>query len=638
MRLVAGAVGPTNRTASVSPKVEDPSFRNVSYMELVDAYKEQICALVVGGCHIIFIETIFDTLNARAAIYAYNEFFEECGLEKLPLIISGTIIDAAGRTLSGQNTEAFYISMMNAKPFCIGFNCALGAEQMYPFMQRLAKIAQCYVHAYPNAGLPNAMGGYDETPENFGKNLRKYATDGLVNMVGGCCGTTPDYIEALYEAVRGVQRRIDIPVSTNRMMLSGMSEFIFADHIRFINVGERCNIAGSLAFKKLITAGDFDKAVSVAKSQVELGAQILDFNLDDGMIDGKAAMTKFMRMALSDPDIASVPIMVDSSKFEVIEAGLQQCQGKCIVNSISLKEGPEEFLRRAKVVQAYGAAAVIMAFDETGQAVSFDDKVAICKRAYDLLMTIDFLPEDIIFDLNILTIATGMDEHNEYAKNFILASQEVRKQCPHVHISGGLSNLSFSFRGLNDFREAFHSVFLYHAIKYGMDMGIVNAGKLPVYDDVDPDLRKVLEEVIWNQSDDNDHVTRLIAIAEKTKEELEAAKAGGTGAIKKKAVDEWRTKGVEDRLKHALIKGIVEFIEADTEEARQKYPRPLHVIEGPLMDGMSIVGDYFGSGKMFLPQVIMSARVMKKAVNYLTPFMEAEKAAANGGVAASTEI
>jgi 5-methyltetrahydrofolate--homocysteine methyltransferase len=508
-------------------------------MELVESYTEQIAALTAGGCHIIFIETIFDTLNARAAIYAYKTFFEEnkevLG-RPLPLFISGTIIDAAGRTLSGQNTEAFYISMSNANPFCIGFNCALGAEQMFPFMQRLSKIANCNVHAYPNAGLPNAMGGYDETPESFAASCKKYADDGIVNMLGGCCGTTPAAIKALAEAVEGIERR-QIPDNPPITMFSGMTEFIFTPNIPFVNIGERCNISGSIAFKKLIKNNDYEKAIAVAKKQVEDGAQILDFNLDDGLIDGVQAMTKFTRLALSDPDIASVPLMIDSSKWEVIEAGLQNCQGKAIVNSISLKEGEEDFLHKAREILKYGAGVVVMAFDENGQATELADKVAICERAYKLLTEkVNFPPQDIIFDTNILTIATGLPEHNNYAVNFIEASRMIRDRCPHVHISGGLSNLSFSFRGLNDLREAFHSVFLYHAIGKGMDMGIVNAGQLPIYEDIDPDLRKILNEVTLNKSDDNLHVERLIEFARVTQEEKEAAKAAGNGApVKKKA-------------------------------------------------------------------------------------------------------
>ena len=625
-RLVAGAVGPTNRTASVSPKVEDASFRNVTYMELVDAYYEQIQGLVDGGSHIIFVETIFDTLNARAAVFAFENFYQNNPhLKKLPLFISGTIIDAAGRTLSGQDTEAFFISMTNAQPFCIGLNCALGATQMYPFLQRLSNIAHMNVHAYPNAGLPNAMGGYDETPENFAMNAKKFCEDGLVNMIGGCCGTTPDYIAALWNGVKDIPRR-KLPEKSSTMMLSGMTSFIFREHIKFVNVGERCNISGSAKFKKLIKNGDYETAISIAKDQVENGAQILDINLDDGLIDGKAAMTKFVRMALSDPDIAKVPIMIDSSKFEVIEAGLQNCQGKCVVNSISLKGGEEEFIRHAQLIKQYGAAVIVMAFDEQGQAALAEDKIRICKRAFKLLTEkVHFQPQDIIFDVNILTIATGMAEHDNYAVNFIDAAKVLRQECPGCHISGGLSNLSFGFRGLNDLREAMHSVFLYHAIQNGMDMGIVNAGNIPIYEDIPTEVRTLIDEVILNKSPNMDHVQRIIDYAQNEKERLEALKATGQPAATAKKQEAWREEPVEERLKHSLIKGIDKYIDADTEEARQKYPRPLNVIEGPLMAGMSIVGDYFGSGKMFLPQVIKSARVMKKAVNYLTPYMEKEK-------------
>ena len=516
--------------------------------------------------------------------------------------------------------------MMSANPFCIGFNCALGAPQMYPFLQRLSKMAHMNVHAYPNAGLPNAMGGYDETPENYAANAKKFCEDGLVNMIGGCCGTTPAYIAAIWKVIQGIPRR-QHPSKSNTMMLSGMSSFIFQNHIKFVNIGERCNISGSLRFKKLIKADDYDAAIAIAKDQVENGAIILDFNLDDGLIDGKKAMTRFVRMALSDPDIAKVPIMIDSSKFEVIEAGLQNCQGKCVVNSISLKGGEEEFIAHARKIMQYGAAVVVMAFDEEGQAATILDKVRICERAFKILTGINFPPQDIIFDVNVLTIATGLEEHNPYARNFIEAAKILRTSCPGCHISGGLSNLSFGFRGLNDLREQMHSVFLYHAIQNGMDMGIVNAGNIPIYEDVPEELRTLISQVILNESPNNDHVQRIIDYAEKEKERLDQLKANGGIAVAEVKVDPWREEPVNERLKHALIKGIDKYIEQDTEEARKNFPRPLNVIEGPLMAGMSIVGDYFGSGKMFLPQVIKSARVMKKAVNYLTPFMEAEKAA-----------
>lgn len=622
-RLVAGAMGPMPRTSSLSPDVNDPAFRNLIFDEAKDSYKEQIRGLVAGGSHVIFIETIFDTLNAKAAVYAYLEFFEETKLPKLPLFISGTLIDIAGRTLSGQTVEAFYVSMMHAKPFCIGLNCALGADLMFPFIQRLSKIATTYIHAYPNAGLPNEMGGYDETPESFAENAKIFAEYGI-NMIGGCCGTNKDYIRCLKEAVKDYARR-EVPKIEPRTMLSGQSEFIFFDDLLFVNVGERCNISGSARFKKLIKNDKYEEAVDVALKQIESGAQILDINVDDGLINGVTAMTKFVRLMLANSDIAAVPLMIDSSKFEVIEAGLKNSQGKCIVNSISLKEGEEEFLNHARVIRKFGAAAVVMAFDETGQATGFDDRVSICKRAYKLLIEeADFAPEDIIFDLNILTIATGMDEHNDYAKDFIRAAKEVKKECPGVHISGGLSNLSFSFRALSDLREAMHSVFLYHAIKNGMDMGIVNAGNLPIYEDIDENLRKLLEEVIFNESPNNDHNERLLQYATEEGKRVQELKSKG-GIKKEEVIAEWRKGSVEDRLKHSLVKGIIDHIVEDTEEARQKYSSCLEIIEGPLMNGMSVVGELFGSGKMFLPQVICSARVMKKSVAYLEPFMEEEK-------------
>ena len=621
-RLVAGAIGPMPRTSSLSPDVDDPAFRNLEFDDAKESYKEQIRGLVAGGSHVIFIETIFDTLNAKAAIYAYMDFFEETKLPKLPLFISGTLIDRAGRTLSGQTVEAFYISMMHAEPFCIGLNCALGADLMFPFVKRLSKIASTYIHAYPNAGLPNEMGGYDQSPQEFAENTKLFAEFGI-NMIGGCCGTNAEYIKCLVEAVKEFPRR-EVPKKIEHTMISGQSEFIFYDNLNFVNVGERCNISGSARFKKLIKNGKYEEAVDVALKQIESGAQILDINVDDGLINGVTAMTKFVRLLMSNTDIAAVPFMIDSSKFSVVEAGLKNCQGKCVVNSISLKEGEEEFLHHASIVQRYGAAAIVMAFDEQGQAVGLEDRVSICKRAYKLLIEkANFLPEDIIFDLNILTIATGMDEHNNYAKDYIEAAKVVKQECPGVHISGGLSNLSFGFRGLGELRESMHSVFLYYAIQNGMDMGIVNAGNLPIYEDIDEDLRKLLEETIFNNSPNKDHNDRLVAYAIEERKRVEDFKTKG---IKKEvAVAEWRNAPVEERLKHSLVKGIVDFIVDDTEEARQKYDTCLQVIEGPLMDGMSVVGELFGSGKMFLPQVICSARVMKKSVAYLEPFMEEEK-------------
>ena len=621
-RLVAGAVGPMNRTTSLSPDVNDPTFRNLEFNQAKDAYKEQIRGLVDGGAHIIMIETIFDTLNSKAGVYAYIEFFEETQLPKLPLILSGTLIDQAGRTLSGQTVEAFYISLMHANPFCIGLNWALGAQLMLPFIKRLAKISNTYIHAYPNAGLPNEMGGYDETPEHFAQNLKEFAECG-VNMLGGCCGTNKDYIKCLKEAVKDYSKR-DLLKPNCHTMLSGQSEFIFYDHWNFVNIGERWNISGSQMFRKLITNDKYEEAMAVAVKQIENGAQILDINLDDGLINGVFAMKKFLRLLLSNPSIAAVPIMIDSSKFEVIEVGLQNCQGKWIVNSISLKEGEEEFLHHAKIIQRYGAAVVIMAFDEAGQAVGFEDRLRIWRRAYKILTEeANFRPEDIIFDLNILTIATGLEEHNNYAKDYIKAAKVIKSEFPKVHISGGLSNLSFAFRGLNDLREAMHSVFLYHAIQNGMDMGIVNAGNLPIYEDIKPELRSLIEEVIFNNSPNKDHNDRILEYAKLEQQRVDELKS--TGGKKEVVVAEWRLGSVEERLKHSLVKGIPDFIVEDTEEARQKYKTGLEIIEGPLMDGMGVVGELFGSGRMFLPQVIWSARVMKKSVAYLEPFMEAEK-------------
>jgi len=616
-RFVAGAIGPTSRTASISPKVNDPGFRNVTFMELVDAYKEQVKGLVDGGVHILMVETIFDTLNAKAALFGIEEYYKETGTPRLPLIISGTITDQSGRTLSGQTTEAFYISMAHAKPFCIGLNCALGAADMRPYLQRLGQIAECFVHAYPNAGLPNAMGGYDETPESMYESLRDFASNGLVNMAGGCCGTSPEHIAAIARACEGC-RPHEVQPPCTMMRLSGLEPLILTDEVRFVNIGERCNIAGSRAFKRLILNGEYEKALAIARAQVENGAQVLDFNFDEGLLDGEAAMKKFLFLSVSDPDITKVPIMIDSSKFPIIEAGLQCVQGKCIVNSISLKEGEETFIRHARLIKQYGAAVVVMAFDEQGQAATKEDKVRICTRAYNILRNeVDFPPWDIIFDPNILTICTGIPEHNNYAVDFLDATREIRRTLPHCHVSGGLSNLSFSFRGLEHIREAMHSAFLYYAITAGMDMAIVNAGALPVYTDIPKDLLELVENSILNKSPEATEA--LLKRAESDKENK-------TGAVKDpKKAQEWRSLPINERLSHALVKGIVEFIVEDTEEARLQAARPLHVIEGPLMAGMGIVGDLFGSGKMFLPQVIKSARVMKMAVAHLIPFMEAEK-------------
>ena len=583
----------------------------------------------MGGCEIIMVETIFDTLNAKAALFAIEELFDEYDF-KVPIMISGTIVDQSGRTLSGQTSEAFYTSIRHAKPFSVGLNCALGAKQMKPFLQRLSAVAECWISVYPNAGLPNAMGGYDETPAEAGEAALDFARDRLVNIVGGCCGTTNNHINAVAAALktaptRPYPKKPDQP----KMWLSGLERLVVDKSLfAFLNIGERCNIAGSLRFKRLIKNNDYNAAMAVARKQVEDGAMVLDLNVDDGMVDGVAAMQRFLKIAMTEPDISKVPFMIDSSKFKIIEAGLKWVQGKCIVNSISLKVGEEEFVRQARIVKRYGAAVIIMAFDENGQAATFEEKVRICKRSYDLLVSdkVGFPPEDIIFDPNILTIATGMVEHNAYAIDFIRACTEIKKQCPHAKISGGVSNLSFGFRGVNKVREAIHAVFLYHAIKAGMDMGIVNAGLMEVYDDVDDDLRELCEDVVMNRNQGEsgmDATEKLLDYAMAEREKLAALKAQGIKKPQKSMA--WREKTVEERLTYSLIKGNPTYIEEDTEEARQKLPYPLAVIEGPLMNGMNVVGDLFGSGKMFLPQVIKSARVMKKAVAYLLPFMEEEK-------------
>eukprot|EP00762_Andalucia_godoyi_P001596 ANDGO_00214.mRNA.1 Methionine synthase len=620
-RFAAGAIGPTNRTASISPSVENPAFRNVTFMELVTAYKEQISGLVDGGADILLVETIFDTLNAKAALFAIDEYWEEHpASERLPTMISGTIVDLSGRTLSGQTTEAFYTSVAHAKPVCIGLNCALGADQMRPFMQRLSNIAECFTLAYPNAGLPNAMGGYDETPQQFAEAVKQFALGGLLNMAGGCCGTTPDHIRALAKAVEGVRPRITSDPCPY-LRLSGLECFTLTPDIRFVNVGERCNVAGSKVFKKHIVAGEYDQAMEIARKQVENGAQVIDINFDDGLLDAHTCMRRFLNLAMTEPEIAKVPVMVDSSKFSAVEAGLQCIQGKSIVNSISLKEGEEAFMRTARIVKRYGAAVIVMAFDENGQAVDADRKFAICERAYRLLVDkIGFPPQDVIFDPNILTIATGIDEHNNYGVEFIEATRRIRQNLPGAHVSGGVSNLSFSFRGLQDLREAMHSVFLYHAITAGMDMGIINAGALPIYEDIDKSLLTLLEDAVLNK---NQEATEKLLEEAQRQREAGSQTSGKTGVSA--VQDAWRLLPVNDRLKHALVKGVVEFIDEDVELARQAATRPLDVIEGPLMAGMNYVGDLFGAGKMFLPQVIKSARVMKRAVAHLIPFMEAEK-------------
>jgi len=612
-RFVAGAVGPTNRTASISPDVANPGFRAVTFDELRDAYAEQVKGLLEGGADLLLIETIVDTLNAKAAIAAVADVTEMRGM-RVPVMISGTITDRSGRLLSGQTPAAFWNSVRHAAPFSIGLNCALGAREMRAHIAEIARIADTFVCAYPNAGLPNEFGRYDESPQFMAALLGEFADAGLVNVVGGCCGTTPEHIDAIVGAVKGKPPR-QIPQVPRLLRLSGLEAFALTPEIPFVNVGERTNVTGSAKFRKLITAGDYAAALAIARDQVENGAQIIDVNMDEGLLDSEQAMTTFLNLIAAEPDIARVPVMVDSSKFSVIEAGLKCLQGKAVVNSISMKEGEAAFIEHAKTVRRYGAAVVVMAFDEQGQADTLERKCAIAKRAYDILVgKVGFPPEDIIFDPNIFAIATGMEEHNGYGVAFIEAARWIRTNLPHVHVSGGVSNLSFSFRGNEPVREAMHSVFLYHAIKAGMDMGIVNAGQIAVYDDLDAELRACCEDVVLNRH--ADAAERLLALAERYR---------GHGKERKEADLAWRERPVEERLSHALVHGITDFIESDVEEARRKAERPLHVIEGPLMDGMNVVGDLFGSGRMFLPQVVKSARVMKQAVAYLMPFMEQEK-------------
>tara|TARA_Y100000768_G_scaffold388083_2_gene382043 strand:- start:11536 stop:15111 length:3576 start_codon:yes stop_codon:yes gene_type:complete len=612
-RFVAGSIGPTNRTASISPDVNDPGFRAVSFDELKLAYKEQVSGLVDGGVDYLLVETVFDTLNCKAALFAIEEYFEEKNKPMLPVMVSGTITDASGRTLSGQTIEAFLNSVSHMPLLSIGVNCALGADLMRPYIKTLSEKAPFGISAHPNAGLPNEFGEYDQTPEEMADIIEGYLKDGFINIIGGCCGTTDAHIKAIAERVEKYQAR-KIPAADTLMHLSGLEPLTLTPELNFVNVGERTNIAGSTKFKKMISEERFDDALSVALDQVQGGAQILDVNMDDGMIDGKKAMVRFLNLIASEPEISRIPLMIDSSKFEIIEAGLKCVQGKAVVNSISLKEGEEEFLRHAKMIRRYGAAVVVMAFDEKGQADNFERKIEICARAYKLLTEkINFPAQDIIFDPNILAIATGIDEHNNYGVDFINATRWIKENLPHAKVSGGVSNLSFSFRGNNTVREAMHSVFLFHAIQAGMDMGIVNPGMLEVYDEIPKKLRDHCEDVILNKNPD---------ATEKLLEFAQTVTATG----KKKTVDlTWREADVNERLSHALVKGITEFIEEDVEEARQKFDKPLEVIEGPLMDGMNIVGELFGAGKMFLPQVVKSARVMKKAVAYLNPYIEAEK-------------
>ncbi|WP_262048255.1 methionine synthase [Bradyrhizobium sp. Bra78] len=613
-RFVAGAIGPTTRTASISPDVSNPGYRAVTFDDLRKSYGEQINGMLDGGVDLLLVETIFDTLNAKAALYAIAEITESRGID-VPVMVSGTITDKSGRLLSGQMPEAFWNSVRHAKPVTIGFNCALGAEDLRAHIADIGRVADTLVCAYPNAGLPNEFGQYDETPEYMARLVGEFARDGLVNIVGGCCGTTPEHIAAIAAAVAPHKPRI-VPEIEPRLRLSGLEPFILTDAIPFVNVGERTNVTGSARFRKLITNGDYTAALQVARDQVENGAQIIDVNMDEGLLDSEAAMVTFLNLVAAEPDIARVPVMVDSSKFSVIEAGLKCVQGKPVVNSISMKEGEDKFIHEAGIARRHGAAVVVMAFDEAGQADTFARKTEICKRAYDILVDrVGFPPEDIIFDPNIFAIATGIEEHNNYGVDFIEATRWIRKNLPGAHISGGVSNLSFSFRGNEPVREAMHSVFLYHAIKAGMDMGIVNAGQMIVYDDIDAELRQTCEDVVLNR--DPGASERLLALAEKFR---------GNKTQTKEADLAWREWPVEKRLSHSLVHGITEFIETDTEEARKASKRPLDVIEGPLMAGMNVVGDLFGDGKMFLPQVVKSARVMKQAVAWLMPFMEEEKA------------
>jgi 5-methyltetrahydrofolate--homocysteine methyltransferase len=617
-RFVAGVLGPTSRTASLSPDVNNPGFRNVHFDELVAAYTEAAQGLVEGGADILLVETIFDTLNAKAAVFAIQQFFDQSGI-RLPVMISGTITDASGRTLSGQTTEAFWNSLSHIRPLSFGLNCALGATQLRPYVAELARIADTHVSAHPNAGLPNAFGEYDETPEQMAAIIREFAESGFLNIVGGCCGTTPTHIRAIAEAVQDLPPR-SIPIIPPQCQLAGLEPFNIGADSLFVNVGERTNVTGSAIFKRLIKAGDYNAALDTARQQVENGAQIIDINMDEGMLDSKEAMVTFLNLIAAEPDISRVPVMIDSSKWEILEAGLKCIQGKPVVNSISMKEGEAEFIRQARLIHRYGAAAIVMAFDEQGQADTEERKFAICQRAYRILTEqVGFPPQDIIFDPNIFAVATGIEEHNHYAMDFIAATRRIKAELPYALISGGVSNVSFSFRGNNPVREAIHSVFLYHAIHAGMSMGIVNAGQLAIYEDIPLELRERVEDVILDRRPDA--TERLLEIADQYKDD-----AASTGKATKNESADWRSWPATKRLEHALVKGIDEFIETDTEDARQQAERPLHVIEGPLMDGMNVVGDLFGAGKMFLPQVVKSARVMKKAVAYLIPFIEAEQA------------
>ena len=614
-RFVAGSIGPTNRTASISPDVNNPGYRAVTFDDLRISYAEQVRGLLDGRVDLLLIETIFDTLNAKAAIFAIEEVLNERHIQ-IPIMISGTVTDASGRMLSGQTIEAFYASVAHAKPFSVGLNCGLGAELMQPYIARLAARAECAVSAHPNAGLPNGFGGYDETPEKMAEAIRDYLEEGLLNIVGGCCGTTPVHIAAIARVAKEYSPRA-IPSPAHTTVLSGLEELRITPDMNFVNVGERTNVAGSARFARLIREKQYEEALSVARQQVEGGAQIIDVCMDDGLIDGVEAMHDFLNLVMAEPEIARVPIMIDSSKWEVLEAGLKCVQGKSVVNSISLKEGEERLLEKAAAIRRYGAAAVVMLFDEEGQADTYERKIAVAGRAYRILTEAGFPPEDIIFDPNVLSVATGIETHNTYGIDFIRACRWIKEHCPYAKVSGGVSNLSFSFRGNNRVREAMHSVFLYHAIKAGMDMGIVNPSMLQVYSEIEPELLHLCEEVILNRNDEA--TENLIAYAERIKQQQESDKATDTQR------PQWRSESVEERLAHAILKGITDFIDEDTEEAYHKIGNALGVIEGPLMTGMNRVGDLFGSGKMFLPQVVKSARVMKRAVAVLTPYIEQER-------------
>ena len=616
-RFVTGVLGPTNRTASISPDVNDPGYRNTSFDELVVAFKQATHALLEGGVDTILIETVFDTLNAKAAIYAVKEVEDEVGYE-VPIMLSGTITDASGRTLSGQTTEGFYNAIAHAEPLSVGLNCALGPQELRPYVEELSRVCETYVSIHPNAGLPNEFGEYDETPEEMAEEIALWASRGWINIIGGCCGTTPDHVQAMANAALKQPRR-QLPKIKPACRLSGLEPFNIDENSLFVNVGERNNVTGSAKFKRLIIEDNFEEAIDIAIKQVQEGAQIIDINMDEGMLDAKACMSRFLKLLASEPEASRVPIMIDSSKWEVIEAGLKNVQGKPIVNSISMKEGEEKFIREARLCRKYGAAVVVMAFDEQGQADNLERRKEICGRAYRILTEeVGFPAEDIIFDPNCFALATGIEEHATYGIDFIEACAWIKENLPGVHISGGISNVSFSFRGNNPVREAIHAVFLFHAIKAGLDMGIVNAGALVPYDSIDPELRERITDVVLNRR--NDAAERLLEIAERF---------NSSDKAEDPVAAEWRSLPVRERITHALVKGIDADVESDTEELRaeiaQAGGRPIEVIEGPLMDGMNVVGDLFGAGKMFLPQVVKSARVMKKAVAHLLPYIEAEK-------------